>query len=91
MTDELDLLNLGNDTASYETIVLRFLRGGRPQPARISITIHEADRDGGHYRKTWPVGNKSVADVAKFVAHNIVQAYREHAGQAFDSVTIEFD
>jgi hypothetical protein len=91
--DELDLLNLGNDAASYETIVSRFLRMGRSSPpvARVTITIHEAGNDGRHYRKTWPVGTKSVTEVAKFVARNIVQAYRDHAGQVFDSVTIGLD
>jgi hypothetical protein len=93
MMDELDLLNLGNDARCYETIVSRFLRMGRSSSlvARVTITIHETGRDGRHYRKTWPVGTPSVASVAKFVAHNIVQAYRAHAGHTFDSVTIRFD
>jgi hypothetical protein len=89
--DELDLLNLGNDVASYETIVSRFLRGRARQLARVSITIHEAGQNGRNYRRTWRVSTKSVAHVPKFVARNIVQAYRNHAGQVFDSVTIGFD
>jgi hypothetical protein len=60
--------------------------------SRVSITIHEAGKAGGAYtaREAWPPSSKSVADIAKLVAHKIVGMYNSHAGRVFKRVTLDF-
>ncbi len=78
--------------AFYEDALLDLFQKYPPSSSLISVTIHEAGRGVGTYtvHHAWPPGSWSAADIAKFIARKIWQAYTAHARQAFDSVTIEF-
>jgi hypothetical protein len=85
------LPNLGDDEALYEAVILDILQKHPQSSSGVSITIHEAWKAGGAYtaREVWPPGSKSVADIAKLVAHKIV-GYKSHAGCVFKRVTLDF-
>ncbi len=83
---------LFGDVAFYEAAMVNILQKYPPSASGVVITIQEAGRgSGATVREAWPPGSKSTADIAKFVARKIVQAYTDHSEKAFDPVTIDFD
>jgi hypothetical protein len=86
------LPNLGDDAAVYEAAILDILQKHPQSSSGVSITIHEAGKAGSAYtaREAWPPSSKSVADIAKLVAHKIVGEYKSHAGRVFKRVTLDF-
>lgn len=83
-------LPFGNE-AYYEAAILDIFQKYPPTSSMVSITLHEAGKaDGVHtVHQAWPPGSMSVADIAKFVAHRIVEQCRGRSGKVFDSVTID--
>ena len=78
---------LFGDVAFYEAAMVDILQKYPPSASRVVITIREAGKGSeATVREVWPPGTKSAADIAKFVARKIVQAYTDHSERAFDSV-----
>jgi hypothetical protein len=79
------------DVPFYEAALLKLIQKYPPPSSVVLITIHEAGKGAGGstVRYTWPPSN--AADIAKLVAHKIVQAYTDRAGKVFDGVIIDFD
>jgi hypothetical protein len=84
---------LFGNAAFYESAILDIFQKYPPPASGVVITIHEAGkvRGASTVREVWPPGSKSSADIAKFVAHRILQAYTDRSGTVFDGVTIDFD
>ena len=83
-------LPFGNVTF-YEDALLDLFQKYPPSSSLVSVTIHEAKGGGGYtVHHAWPPASWSAAEMAGFIARKIWVAYKAHAGQAFDSVTIEF-
>jgi hypothetical protein len=82
---------LGDDTAPYETALLKLFQKYPPAPSGGWITIHEAGKAGGNYTSRYrSPGTKSIHEIAGLVAHKIVGEYGSHVGQVFKGVTLDF-
>jgi hypothetical protein len=83
-------LLFGNES-HYEAAILDIFQKYPPTSSMVSITLHEAGKaDGAHtVHQAWPPDSMSVADIAKFVAHRIVEQCKGRSGKVFDSVTVD--